>query len=1065
MNTLKYSVVLFAGLICASLVHAQTTTTLYGTVTDRSGAIVPGAKVIATNAGTNQSKAAETNQEGQYRFEFMPIGGYTLEVSASGFKKFVQKGIALDVNVSARVDAVLDVGTMTEEVNVTATAAAVNTDNAQIGRTVENAEITTLPIVGRNVYTLLQLTPGVSSTANSIVLGFPEQRTMINGGVDGGAGSVNYYLDGGTNMTGLRNTGNIAPNPDAVEEFRVVTNSYSAEYGRFAGGVINIITRSGTNQFHGSLFEFFRNNDLNAHPWLSVSASPLHRNQFGGTFGGPIRKNKTFFFGTYSGLRQITSSFLNSAVVPSALEREGNFSQSKIVPKDPLNGNNPYPGGIIPSNRLDPTAMNILNKYIPLPNLANNFWQGTIPSPYNTDEVLAKIDHAFTDSHRLTGSYYETSGTNQVSPGGNIPWSTQNFNWRQQNVNLSDTMTLNASTVNQFWVTYTRNFGGRLNTPQVSLGDLGSSFNVQGPPALPQITVSGYFTLSQAIAGPVAGTNFYSTRDQVSMTKGRHTLKFGGEVSLNKDIQQTLLNNYGVFSFTGTKTGNALADFLTGLPVSMNQDAPITAMDNSWAGALFLQDDFRIHPRLTLNLGLRYELQQPPTDPFNRESTFILGVQSQVLKGSQVPTGLLVPGDPGVGRGIVSMKWNHVSPRLGIAWDPTGTGKTSIRAGAGIFYGSVSGNEWNSTSNYNPFAVRQTFPNVGTLTNPYANQPGGVSPFPFTYDPNNPRFILPASIYGIAPDFQWPYTYQFNFSVQRELVKDLTVTAAYVGSFAHRLPFAIDLNYPYYNATATTSNVNNRRPIQPGTLSQIYSVQSGMQASYNGLQITAEKRFARHFSAKGFFTFAKSLEDVQLDNSTVNGGAQDYRALNLERGRSDNDRRAVAVGSFIWRLDYFKNVNRFARAIINDWELSGIVTLQSGLPFSVTTGTDVNLDGSSNDRANLIGNPFLDPNRSRNDVSNMWFNVAAFTKGANGTDGTSARNLMTGPGSKNVDMGIFRNLRFTDRMTMQIRGEFTNIFNLVNLSNPNASLNAAAVGTIRSAAGMRGVQLGLRLTF
>uniref|UniRef100_Q02D86 TonB-dependent receptor n=1 Tax=Solibacter usitatus (strain Ellin6076) TaxID=234267 RepID=Q02D86_SOLUE len=1064
----KTALILLAGLfffLSVMPARAQTTTTLYGTISDRSGAIIPGAQVTATNVGTNQSRTAQTNQEGQYRFEFMPIGGYTLEVSATGFKKVAQKGIALDVNVNARVDAILDVGTMTEEVNVTAAAATVNTDNAQIGRTVENTEITTLPIVGRNVYTLLQLTPGVSSTSNSIVLGFPEQRTMINGGVDGGAGSVNYYLDGGTNMTGLRNTGNIAPNPDAVEEFRVVTNSYSAEYGRFAGGVINIITRSGSNDVHGSLFEFFRNNDLNAYPWLSLTTSPLHRNQFGGTVGGPIRKNKTFFFGTYSGLRQIQSSFLNSAIVPTALERAGNFSQSKILPKDPNNGNAPFPGGIIPANRLDPAAQNILNKYIPQANLANNFWQGTIPSPYDTNEGLTKIDQSFNDRHRLTGSYYYTAGSNAISPGGNIPWSTENFTWRQQNVNVSDTFTLNASTVNQFWVTYTRNFGGRLNTPQTSLGDLGSTFNVQGPPALPQITVSGYFTLSQAIAGPVAGTNFYSVRDQVSTTHGRHTLKFGGEISLNKDIQQTLLNNYGVFSFTNAKTGNALADFVAGLPVSMNQDAPITAMDNSWSGALFVQDDFRIHPRVTLNLGLRYELQQPPTDPFNRESTFKLGVQSTVLKGSQVPTGLLVPGDPGVGRGIVPMQWGHVSPRLGLAWDPAGNGKTSIRAGAGIFYGSVSGNEWNSTSNYNPFAVRQTFPNVGTLSNPYSNQPGGVSPFPFTYDPNNPRFILPASIYGIAPDFRWPYTYQFNFSVQRQLVKDLTVTAAYVGSFAHRLPFAIDLNYPYYNSTATTSNVNTRRPIQPGTLSQIYSVQSVMQGSYNALQTTVEKRFARHFSAKGFFTWAKSLEDVQLDNNTVNGGAQDYRALNLERGRSDNDRRKVAVGSFIWRMDYFRNVNPFLRAIINDWELSGIVTLQSGLPFTVTTGTDVNLDGSSNDRANLVGDPFLDPNRSRNDVSNAWFNVAAFAKGANGTDGTAARNLMTGPGSKNVDMGIFRNIKLMERFTLQVRGEFTNVFNLVNLSNPNASLNSTAIGTIRSAAAMRGVQLGLRLTF
>ena len=740
----------------------------------------------------------------------------------------------------ARVDATVDVGTMSEQVEVTAAAPLVNTDNAQIGRTVENAEITTLPIVGRNVYSLLNLTPGVESTANSIVLGFPEQRTMINGGVDGGTGSVNYYLDGGTNMTGLRNTGNIAPNPDAVEEFRVVTNSYSAEYGRFAGGVINIITRSGSNDFHGSLFEFFRNNDLNAYPWGSATTAPLHRNQYGGSIGGPIRKNRTFFFGTYSGLRQITSSFLNSAIVPTALERTGDFSQSKVLPVDPLNLA-PFPGSVIPKTRLDPTAQNILNKYIPLSNVSGGFWQGTIPNPYNTDEFLAKVDHAISASNRLTASYYETSGHNAQSPGGNIPWSTQNFDWRQQNVNLSDTLSIGPDKVNQFWVSYTRNFGGRLSTPQMSLGDLGSSFSVQGTPSLPQITVTGYFTLSQAISGPVAGTNFYSTRDQLSWTRGRHSLKFGGEISLNKDIQQTLLNNYGVFSFTGTKTantklsaaykGNALADYVLGLPVTMNQDAPITAMDNFWTGALFLQDDYRIHPRLTLNLGLRYEIQTPPTDPHDRESTFIQGVQSTLLKGSNVPTGLLVAGDPGIPRGIADLQKKHFSPRIGIAWDPFGDGKTSVRAAGGVFFGSVSGNEWNSTSNYQPFAVREQFNNVQSLTNPYGLLPGGVSPFPYSYNPAAPQFILPAAIYGMARNFRWPYTYQFNFSVQRQVVKDVTVTAAYVGSMNHQLPFAVDLNYPYYNSTATTGNVNNRRPIQTGILSNIYSVESVMNTS------------------------------------------------------------------------------------------------------------------------------------------------------------------------------------------------------------------------------------------
>ncbi len=1048
--------------LAATQLAAQSTSTIYGRVTDASGGAVPNAEVTITNVATNLVRVTSTSADGEYRVEFLPVGTYKVSATAGGFKKSIQSGIALAVNVPARADATLEIGGVNDSIKVEASSPLVNTSNAQIGRTVDNAEISQLPLVGRNVYSLLTLTPGVTSSQTSSTLGFPEQRTQINGGVDAAIGSVNYYLDGGTNMTGLRNTGNIAPNPDAVQEFRVITNSYSAEFGRFAGGVINILTKSGTNQYHGSLFEFLRNNNLNAANWGFSAPAPLRRNQFGGTFGGPIRKDKTFFFGSYGGLRQVTSQDLNSAVVPTALERAGNFASSRPVPTDPIT-RLPFANNQIPLTRFDPTALNILNKFISLPNAIGNVFRTTVPNPFRTDEFLIKVDHAITSRHLLTASYFETSGntTLQTVTASALPWSLQQQNWRQHNANLSETFTINPNTVNQFWLTYTRNFGGRLNTPQTSLGDLGSRFNIQGPPQLPQITVTGYFTLGQSIGGPLAGTNFYSLRDMVSYNKGRHNLKFGGEIILNKDIQQTLLNNYGTFTFTGAKTSNALSDFLLGLPVTMNQDSPVTAYANYWSTGFFLQDDFRVNRRLTLNLGLRHELQTAPTDPQNREATFIAGVQSKVLPTA--PLGLLVAGDPGVPRGIIGTPKLHFSPRLGIAYDPFGDGKTSIRAAAGLFWASVSGNQWNQTSNFQPFAVRQQFNNIESLTNPYGLFPGGVSPFPYTYNPSNPRFIAPTQLLGIAPDFRWTHAYQLNFSIQRQVTSDLAFTAAYVASMYRHLAFGVDLNYPVFNSTATTGNVNNRRPILPGVLGPVFSIQSGLTSNYHSLQVTAEKRFQHNFAVKSFYTRAKGIVGGIQEGASSNGLAEDFRNIGLDRARLDNDRKHVFVSSIIYNVDYFQQ--RALHAVLDGWQVSAIATFQSGQPFTVLAGTDVNLDGNNNDRANVSADPRLDPNRPRSAVTAMWFNTAAFTRPVIGTNGNSSRNILDGPGSKNVDLGIFRNFKIRERISLQARGELTNAFNIVNLNNPNSTLTSNLFGQIRSAAQMRQVQMGLRLTF
>ncbi len=1097
-------VVLFTILLAIPLTIAAqiTSATIIGTITDPGGAQVPSASVTARNIETGLKRTVNSDAEGNYRIEFLPVGNYVVEVTAtSGFKKAIREGIVLRVSDTARTDVTLEVGSVSEQVTVSTAPPEVNTSSAELGRTIQSQEIENLPLVERNVYTLLDLTPGVqsnntgvataSASTSNLSLGFPEQRTLINGGTDGGTGSVNYYLDGGTSMTNLRNTGNVAPNPDAIQEFRIQTNSYNAEYGRFASGIINVLTKSGTNKFHGSLYEFVRNTSFNANEWGSVLAkAPYHRNQYGGTIGGPIKTDKTFFFASYSGLRQITSTFLSGARVPTAAERTGDFRASGgTLPKDPATGTTLANGltisclgvqGVFCANRIDPVTKKILDTYIPLSNytIANTGqpgWQGNVPNPFNTDEFLGKVDHQLNQDHRLTFSYYTTAGITTVFPGsGNLPWATQNFKWRQHNVNLSDVWVISSDKINQAWLTYTRNFGGRLNVPATSLRDLGSTFFPQGTPSLPQITVSGYFTLSNAIGGPTAGTNLYAFRDVFSWNRGRHSLKLGGELSLNKDIQQTLLNNYGVFTFNNTVTGNAFADFLVGIPSGLTQDAPVTGYTNTWYTALFAQDDIRVSSRVTINLGLRWDVQTPPTDPLNRVVNYVPGQKSTA--NPIAPVGAQFYGDPGVERGGIPVSYSHFSPRLGVAWDPFGDGKTSIRAAAGIFYGSISGNEWNTMTNFQPFSTRLNFsgsnlnrredpvtlqPLGASLSNPYNAFPGG-NPFPY-----RGGFTTGGGLFAVSPDFKWPRTFQTNLSFQRELASGLTVGAAYVGTISHHLPFGRDVNYPVLTATASTSNILARRP-NP-LFGAVTVLDSDQDASYHALQVTGNYRLGKMVSFNGFYTFSKTLSSAELHNNTTQGLAQNYTKLFLEKGRADTDQTHVFSMSMNFTPDFYRGDNKILSGIVNGWSLSPIVKARSGRPFTVTNGNvDANLDGSTNDRAQVIGDPHVS-----HPTADMWFNTAAFRQNTIATgfaEGNSPRNFLSGPGYRAVDLGLSRDFRFGERFKVRFRAEGTNIFNNVNYDQPNASTPAnvatsATFGRITSAGSMRKLQFGARLTF
>jgi hypothetical protein len=1074
----------------ASVATAQgTTATIVGTVTDASGAALPGALVTARNADTGFTRSVPAGGDGAYRIEFVPIGNYVIEATLDGFKTAHRSGITLRVADTVRVDVSLELGALAETVTVNGDAPLVNTSSAEIARTIEAAAIASLPLVDRNIYSLLDLTPGVQSNNNgisaastgtsSLVLGYPEQRTLINGGADGGTGSVNYYLDGGINMTGLRNTGNILPNPDAIQEFKVQTNSYSVEYGRFASGVINVVTKSGTNQYRGSLFDFVRAGRFNAKEWGStLDTPPLDRKQFGGVAGGPLQQNKTFFFASYSGLRQNTSTFMNTAVVPTALERTGDFTQSATKPVDPATGQTFVCNGIVGAicaNRFDPVAAKILANNIPAANVPGNIWQGYVNSPFDSDEFLVKIDHQVNDAHRISGSYFITGGANTVAAGtGNLPWASQQFKWRQHNVNLSDTWVVDSNRINQAWFSYSRNFGGRLNLPATSLADLGGVFNIQGAPSLPQITVSGYFTLTNAIGGPTAGGNFYSGRDVFSWTTGRHALKMGGELSKNTTVQDTLLNNYGVFTFNNSVTRNALADFMIGIPSAVTQDAPVTAYWDSWYGAAFLQDDFRVNGRTTLNLGLRWDVQTPGTDPLNRFTTYVPGQKSTVNPAA--PVGQLFYGDPGVERGVIKTAWNHVSPRVGIVWDPTGDGLTSVRAAAGMFYGSISGNEWNTMTNFQPWSTRLTFTNTNvrtsatgvplgaSLSNPYNAYVGGA-PFPYTG-----AFANGGGIFGVSQDFKWPHSYQTNIGIDRQIGRSFSVGASYVGTFSRDLPLGRDVNYPVVTATATSAGANilSRRP-NPA-FGAVLLLDSDQTSSYNGLQATFASRPWHHLNFYGFYTLSKTLTSAQLQNNTTQGLAQNYSNLAEEEGRADTDQRHVFNVSLNWEIDYYRGGNAVARNLLNGWSISPVIKLRSGLPFTVTnSNVDANLDGNTNDRAQVIGDPGID-----NPSATQWFNTAAFTQNrvvtGVATDGNSARNLLDGPAYHSVDFALSRNFHVQNRIKLTFRAEATNVFNWVSLGQPGAAAPAAGTtsatfGVIRTASPMRRSQFGLRLTF
>jgi len=1110
-------VLLFAS---AAGLHAQQTTgSIVGTVKDQSGAAVSTATVKATNVATGFSRTVPTNALGEYRIDYLPIGSYTVAADAASFKHFLQENIDLNIDQTLTVEIALAVGAATETVTVTDAPPLINTSTAELGRIVQGAEIVGLPLVNRNAYTELSLTPGVMANSAStisnpngtpnFVIGLPSTDVQINGSIDGGNPEVAFYLDGGNNITGIRNYGNQLPNPDALQEFRVETANFSAQYGHMSSAVVTAVTKSGTNAFHATVFEFNRNTDFNAYPWGTTIKNPYHRNNFGGVFGGPIVRNKAFFFVSYAGLRQVVGQPLTGGITPTADERLGDFTADTFKVNMPgtkiqVDGTNSSPNcatptlNCVPTDLLDKSAATMLatntNAFVPLPNgplhpsTGGGGYTGNFTSPTDDNEYLGKYDQLIGEKDHVAATYFYIKTTQNGYGGGNIPWSINQSYTGQTNANLSDVHTFSSNTANQAWVTFTRAAGGRVNLPTTNLGQLGSTFTIQGPSALPELIISGAWSAGGSLAGPVSTSDFYSLRDVVTMTRGRHTLNYGGEFALDKTMFVGNLYNFGVFNFASsapTTTGNALADFVTGQVSTMEQDTPYKTLISAWHTALFVQDSYRITPRFTANLGLRWDIDTAPVESHNRTASFVPGQQSTVIPSA--PLGLVFPGDTGIARGIVSTKYHHISPRVGLAWDPFGNGKTAVRLGAGVFYGATSGNEWNQPGNAQPFAVRQTFNSITSLSNVYANPasfPTG-DPFPYVYNPATPRFLPAASVETIGPHSQWPFSCQMNLAVQQQLPGKVSVTAAYVGTLSRDVPTMIDDNYaPYSTAfgppSTSQASINARRPYDPGVLGQNIYLITNQTGSYQSLQISANRPMSKNISVNGFYVWSHA---IQSSNESAIGQmtAQDFDELKEEKGPMDADRRSIAVMSGTWNISYFKGSNIAGKELLNGWTIAPIVYLQSGGPFEITTGSTKNDDSNGHNRPDAVPgvSPFLNPHRCRicstgSEVAE-WFNTAAFIAngpgvpggiGPGGADGNVGRDTLLGPGYRDIDLGIFKNIYFPRNIVFQLRAEATNVFNMVSLGNPTASLSSGNNGKITSAQGSpRVIQFGGRLSF
>ncbi len=1168
----------------AVVARADTVGSISGTVTDQTGAVIPETTVTALNLDTTVVQTTKTNANGFYNFTALPVGRYEIEIIREGFSPYKRTGLAIDVNSQIRADVSLSMGGQSEEVVVSDSAVHLETESTQVGEVVTGDVIIGVALNGRSFTDLLSLQPGIvpmsTQTPDSVVMAGASVAIAPSGGLNPGNQSIsgqredaNGFLVNGGDVKELMNGGTlIVPDLDSISEFRILTNNFDAQYGNYSGGIVNVVTKSGANQIHGSGFEFLRNTAFDAKNFFDPAVGTYRQNQFGGTVGGPILKNKLFFFADYQGTRTTQGISTGQIPVPTLADRAGNLLGEAGLFETGCNGgpctvsacdlvntclatqlsNNlsnatgqsvtvfpgePYytpscttyaqcvfPNGSFPLAAWSAPAQHLL-QYIPAPNVGDSiFSSGSSSELVRDDKGSIRVDTGSTRWGQLSAYYfYDNFFVNNPYPTGQGGASVPGFNGLNlgtaQLVSLGDVKSFGSTSVNEFHLSFMRSY----NNVGQPAGGVGPSLASQG--FLTGVGTQGIVPLDPSIEGVenlifnsfVVGTpitnltqvnDTYTLSNDYSRVIDKHTLKAGVELILDQINVHPNPEFNGGFTFNGSQTGSDFADFLVGAPNLYNQaDSQAFYPRHKYVGG-FAQDSWQIKSNLTLNYGLRWDLMQYWSEKYNQIPTFIPGEQSKVYPTA--PVGLVYPTDPGVPNTLVPQK-NRFSPRLGLAYSPDksdgwlgkiigGPGKTSIRAGYGIFYSVIQGNTIAFDEPQPPYGLSYTSPSAPLFATPFTSASGeaGINPFPLTFPPLNATVSHPnsnidysqfPSIAGMTappPTNTFPYTENYFLSIQRELNSSTVLNLSYVGSEAHHLLVVYSANpgnpalclslpgcgpggenppTPYIGSGGQTVACT-RQGIGCAFGNDDYEGSMG-NSNFNSFQATLQRR-TKSLDLMVAYTYSKSI-----DNASSLADPGDPFDLQRMRALSAFDLKHNLVVTYEYTLPVERAARRSNRWT-QGWVISGITHASSGFPVTLSSADDNSLQGSNPNGVNsrYMDLPDVAPGplniNSHPGNGQPYFNTALFSENALGTTGNAPRRYFYGPGSFNTDLALLKTVPVTESKSVQLRLETFNIFNHPQFFGPqavNGNISSPLFGQVVKAASPRLMQLAVKFTF